>query len=158
MLPSFSVHFQAAGGFKGLAWLAGGAADCPGTQVGLGSCCSSTAWAGVCRLEKGACKETELHLYKATSRSRPSLAFAFFISFILVPPLTAFYGRTEVFSVSSSAIFLWDMLIPLKSSGGSCLVVRCSSSTQRAEGAGSPGSHEDTTEAHKDELLTSCWL
>lgn len=119
-----------------------------GPRLGWGVAAVAAACAGVCRLEKGACKETELHPYKATSRSSwPSLAFEFFISFILVPPLTAFYGRIEGFSVSGSSIFLWNILIPIKTSGGSCLVVRCNSNSQRAEGTVGPGSHEDVTEA-----------
>lgn len=119
-----------------------------GHRLGWGVAAEAAACAGVCRLEKGACKETELHPYKATSRSSwPSLAFEFFISFTLIPPLTVLYGRIEVFSLSGSAIFLWSILIPIKTSGGSFLVVRCNSSTQRAEGTVGPGSHEDMTEA-----------
>lgn len=111
----------------------------------LGWGVAATGCAGVCRLEKDACKETELHLYRAASRSSwPSLAFAFLISFILRPPSSAFYGRIEEFSVSGSAIFLCSILTPIKTSGGSCLVVRCSSNAHRAEG---PGSHEATAEA-----------
>lgn len=67
--------------------------------------------------------------------------FEFFFFFILVPPLTVFEGGIEGVSVSGSPVVLWNLLIPIKTSGGSCLAVMCScSNTWGAERIGKRGS------------------
>lgn len=117
-----------------------------GHRLGWGVPAVATACAGVCRLGKGTCKEAELHLFKATS-SWPSLAFVFFISVILVPPLTTFYGRIEEFSVSGSAIFLFQCIDPNTNIWRQLFGSQVQQKHPKSRGSRAPGSHGHTPEA-----------